>query len=131
MSKMVKKITEGVCVTVEVFYRPEQSSPVNNSYMFAYRITIDNYANVPVQLLRRSWFIVDSTLGLRTVEGEGVVGQTPILDTNETFQYVSAANLRSDAGKMYGVYLFRNLYTNKDFEVIIPEFMLITPFKAN
>lgn len=131
MSKMVKKITEGVCVTVEVFYRPEQSSPVNNSYMFAYRITIDNYSNVPVQLLRRSWFIVDSTLGLRTVEGEGVVGQTPILDANETFQYVSAANLRSDAGKMYGVYLFRNLYTNKTFEVIIPEFMLIAPFKAN
>lgn len=131
MSKMVKQITEGVCVSVEVFYREEQSSPVNNSYMFAYRITIDNYSNVPVQLVRRSWYIVDSTLGMRTVEGEGVVGQTPILEGNETFQYVSAANLRSDMGKMYGIYLFRNLYTNKEFEVIIPEFMLIVPFKDN
>lgn len=131
MSKMVKKITEGICVSVEVFYRETQSSPVNNSYMFAYRITIDNYTNVPVQLLRRNWYIVDSTLGLRTVEGEGVVGQTPILEANETFQYVSAANLRSDMGKMYGVYAFKNLYTNKTFEVIIPEFMLIVPAKGN
>lgn len=128
---MVKQITEGVGVSVEVFYRADQSSPINNNYLFAYRITIDNYTNVPVQLLRRHWFIVDSTLGLRTVEGEGVVGQTPILEANETFQYVSAANLRSDMGKMFGTYLFKNLYTNKEFEVIIPEFLMIVPDKHN
>lgn len=128
---MVKKITEGICVTVETFYQEEQSSPVNGEYMFAYRITIDNYAEIPVQLLRRSWHIVDSTLGLRVVEGEGVVGQTPIIDPNESFQYVSAANLRSDMGKMYGTYQMVNLYTLQKFEVIIPEFMLLAPFKGN
>ncbi|RQO30431.1 Co2+/Mg2+ efflux protein ApaG [Taibaiella sp. KBW10] len=128
---MVKKITEGICVTVETFYQDEQSNPINGEYMFAYRITIDNYADVPVQLLRRNWHIVDSTLGLRVVEGEGVVGQTPIIDPNESFQYVSAANLRSDMGKMYGTYQMMNLYTQQKFEVVIPEFMLLAPFKGN
>ncbi|MDT4834544.1 CO2+/MG2+ efflux protein ApaG [compost metagenome] len=128
---MVKKITEGICVTVETFYQDAQSSPVNGEYMFAYRITIDNYTEVPVQLLRRSWYIVDSTLGLRKVEGEGVVGQTPIIEPNETFQYVSAANLRSDMGKMYGSYQMLNLYSHQKFDVVIPEFMLLAPFKGN
>src|SRR5690554_4631047 len=131
MSKRVKQMTEGVCVSVEVFYRAEQSNPVNNSYVFMYRITIDNYANVPLQLLRRNWYIVDSLTGMSNVEGEGVIGQTPILECNETFQYVSGANLRSEMGKMYGVYNFKNLFNNKEFEVIIPEFQLIAPFKAN
>ena len=128
---MVKKITEGICVTVETFYQDEQSSPVNGEYMFAYRITIDNYTEMPVQLLRRSWYIVDSTLGLRKVEGEGVVGQTPIIDPNETFQYVSAANLSSDMGKIYGSYQMLNLYSLQKFDVAIPEFMLLAPFKGN
>lgn len=128
---MVTRITEGIGVSVEVFYKPEESSPINNSYLFAYKVTLENFSSVPVQLLRRQWFILDSTLGLRMVEGEGVVGQTPILDPDQQFQYVSAANLRSDMGKMYGVYLFKNLYTNKEFEVSIPEFILMPSFKGN
>lgn len=128
---MVKQITEGVGVSVETFYQPEQSNPLNGDYLFAYRITIDNYSNEPVQLLRRHWYIIDSALGLREVEGEGVVGQTPIIEPNVSYQYISACNLKSEMGKMYGTYQMLNHYTKKEFEVAIPAFQLITPSKNN
>ncbi|HEY1032191.1 MAG TPA: Co2+/Mg2+ efflux protein ApaG [Flavipsychrobacter sp.] len=128
---MVQQVTEGVSVTVETFYQPNQSNPVNSEFLFAYRITIENLSTMPVQLISRHWHIVDSNGTEREVEGEGVVGQQPIIQPGENYQYVSAANLRSDIGKMYGTYQMINLYNKKSFEVTIPEFQLIAPFKMN
>ncbi len=128
---MVKQVTEGICITVETFYQPEQSNPYNADYLFAYRITIENFSAVPVKLLRRHWYIQDSNGHQRQVEGEGVVGMQPILEPGESYQYVSAASLRSDMGKMYGNYKMENLYNKKLFSVAIPEFELIAPFKMN
>jgi ApaG protein len=81
--------------------------------------------------LRRHWYIMDSNGSFREVEGEGVVGQTPIIEPGENYQYVSAANLRSEIGKMYGNYQMENLYNKKLITVSIPEFQLIAPFKMN
>ncbi|PZF72954.1 Co2+/Mg2+ efflux protein ApaG [Taibaiella soli] len=128
---MVKQITEGVSITVETFYQPNQSNPLNGEYLFAYRITIENLSTVPVKLLRRHWHIVDSNGLFREVEGEGVVGQQPIIQPGEDYQYVSACNLRTEIGKMYGTYLMENLYNKKNFTVAIPEFKLLAPFKMN
>ncbi len=128
---MVQQVTEGVSVTVETFYQPNQSNPVNSEFLFAYRITIENLSTMPVQLISRHWHIVDSNGTEREVEGEGVVGQQPIIQPGENYQYVSAANLRSDIGKMYGTYQMVNLYNKKTFDVSIPEFQLIAPFKMN
>ncbi len=128
---MVKQVTEGVSITVESFYQPDQSNPLNSEYLFAYRITIENFSSVPVRLLRRHWHIVDSNGYQRQVDGEGVVGVQPILQPGESYQYVSAASLRSDMGKMYGSYGMENMYNKKLFSVAIPEFELITPFKMN
>lgn len=128
---MVKHITEGVSITVETFYQQEQSNPQQADYLFAYRITIENLSMIPLRLLRRHWHIYDSNGAHREVEGEGVVGAQPILTPGETYQYVSAANLRSDMGKMSGTYTMENMYNKKLFKVIIPEFDLIAPFKMN
>jgi ApaG protein len=128
---MIQQVTEGVSITVETFFQPEQSNPVNSDYLFAYRITIENISSVPVKLLRRHWHIIDSNGNHRQVEGEGVVGAQPILESGEAYQYVSAASLRSDMGKMYGDYQMENLYNKKLFSVAIPEFELIAPFKMN
>ena len=128
---MVQQVTEGVSVTVETFYQPNQSNPVNSEFLFAYRITIENLSTMPVQLISRHWHIVDSNGTEREVEGEGVVGQQPIIQPGENYQYVSAANLRSDIGKMYGTYQMVNLYNKKTFDVSIPEFQLVAPFKMN
>lgn len=128
---MVQQITEGVSITVETFYQPSQSNPVNSEYLFAYRITIENQGNAPVKLLRRHWYIIDSNGAHREVEGEGVIGQQPVIEPGATYQYMSAANLRTDVGKMYGTYQMQNLYTGKLLEVTIPEFQLVAPFKMN
>jgi len=129
--EMVQQVTEGVSITVESFYQPEQSNPLSSDYLFAYRITIENLSSVPVRLLRRHWHIIDSNGSYREVEGEGVVGRQPILDPGESYQYVSAANLRSDMGKMYGHYSMENMGNKKLFTVLIPEFQLIAPAKMN
>ena len=128
---MVKQVTEGVCISVETFYQPSQSNPLSGEYLFAYRITIENLSTMPVKLLRRHWHIIDSNGSYREVEGEGVVGQQPIIEPGHNYQYVSAANLRSDMGKMYGDYQMENLYNKKLFTVAIPEFQMMAPFKMN
>lgn len=128
---MIQQVTEGVSVTVETYYQPAQSNPQRSEYLFAYRITIENLGTRPVRLLRRHWHIIDSNGSYREVEGEGVIGQQPIIEPGENYQYTSAANLRSDMGKMYGTYQMENLYNKKLILVNIPEFQLIAPFKNN
>ena len=131
MPNVVQQVTNGVSVSVETFYQAAQSKPVNSEYLFAYRITIENLSAVPVQLLSRHWYIVDSNGSNREVEGEGVVGEQPIIEPGESYQYVSAANLRSEIGKMYGTYNMVSMYDKKSFTVNIPEFQLVAPFKMN
>jgi ApaG protein len=128
---MVKQITHGVSITVESFYDAMQSSPIDAIYLFAYRITIENFSEIPVKLLRRHWYIIDTNGTYREVEGEGVVGQQPVIEPGKSYQYVSAANLKTDIGKMYGTYTMQDMYSQKLITVQIPEFQLIAPFKRN
>jgi ApaG protein len=128
---MISKISSGVEITVETFYQSDYSNPLNHEFMFAYRITIENHNPFTVKLLRRHWFIFDSNGDKREVEGEGVVGVQPVLEPNERYQYVSGCNLRSEMGKMYGNYLMENQNNKTTFQVKIPSFQMIVPFKGN
>ena len=78
---MTSMISEGVEVSVESFYQPDYSNPISAEFMFAYRITIENHNQFPVKLLRRHWHIFDSNGQNREVEGEGVVGVQPIIES--------------------------------------------------
>ncbi|MGZ5245581.1 MAG: Co2+/Mg2+ efflux protein ApaG [Flavitalea sp.] len=128
---MVSKISEGIEVSVETFYQPDYSNAVSGEFMFAYRITIENHNNYPVKLHRRHWHIVDSNGSNREVEGEGVVGVQPTLQPGERYQYVSGCNLHSELGKMYGTYQMENLLDKSLFDVNIPVFDMVVPFKMN
>ena len=128
---MVSKISEGIEISVETFYQPDYSNPVSGEYMFAYRITIENRNNFPVKLHRRHWYITDSNGSNREVEGEGVVGVQPTLQSGERYQYVSGCNLKTEMGKMEGNYSMENIHTKKQFKVNIPMFEMIAPFKNN
>lgn len=128
---MISKLSEGVQISVETFYQPDFSNPVNNEFMFAYRITIENYNNFSVQLKWRHWRIFDSNGEYRDVEGEGVIGQQPLLKKGQNFEYMSSCNLRTELGKMSGKYIMENMNTKKTFEVNIPAFDLIVPYKMN
>ena len=128
---MISKISEGVTVSVETFYQPEYSNPVIGDFMFAYRITLENHNPFPVQLLRRHWYIFDSISGHKEVEGEGVVGVQPVIDPSKKYQYMSGCNLKSEMGRMHGVYFMENYDTKKSFLINIPAFEMIVPFKLN
>lgn len=128
---MVSKISAGIKVSVEVYYQPDYSNPLNNEFMFAYRITIENNNAFAVKLLTRHWHIFDSNGELREVEGEGVVGQQPVITSGQQFQYSSGCNLRTEIGKMHGTYTLENLNTKQQFKVNIPAFQMIVPTKYN
>lgn len=128
---MVSKISEGVEVSVEIFYQQDYSNPLNQEYMFAYRVTIENHNTFSIKLLRRHWFIFDSNGDHKEVEGEGVIGIQPILQPNENYQYVSGCNLKTEMGKMHGTYLMENQNNLERFYVKIPSFEMIVPFKYN
>ena len=128
---MESTVTEGVKISVEKFYQADYSNPQQQEFMFAYRVTIENNNLFPVQLLRRHWFIQDSSTEQREVEGEGVIGAQPIIAPSEQYQYISGCNLKSELGQMYGTYLMENVNTKARFEVNIPVFQMEAPFKRN
>jgi ApaG protein len=123
--------TEGVKITVTTNYLPDYSSPTQQHVVFAYKINIENNSEFTVKLLRRHWYIYDSNGVVREVEGEGVVGQQPVLEPGESHEYVSGCNLKTGIGKMRGTYTMERLVDGSHFNVLIPEFVLIVPYKLN
>lgn len=128
---MVTEITQGVKVSVSTAYQQDYSSPAQYHYVFTYEINIENCGENTVQLLKRHWFIYDSNGVIKEVEGDGVVGQQPVLEPGETHKYISGCNLKTGIGKMAGTYLFERVVDGEQFEVKIPEFSLVVPFKLN
>ena len=127
----MKKISEGIKITTRVQFKEEYSEPDNNYFVFFYRITIENFNNVEVQLLRRHWDIFDSN-GIKTVvEGEGVVGEKPVLAPGELYSYESACNLESGIGSMSGFYEMMKSENGELFQVEIPEFVMEVPYMLN
>lgn len=128
---MVTAITEGIKVSVQANYQAELSSPHQHHFVFIYKVTIENEGNATVQLLSRRWEIHDVGETLKIVEGEGVVGQQPIIESGGTHQYVSGCNLRSGLGKMKGKYLMERVLDGRIIEAAIPEFQLIADIFDN
>lgn len=101
------------------------------SYVFSYRITIENFSNVSIRLTRRQWYISDGLFGEREVEGEGVIGQMPTIDPGEKFEYESWCPVSSEYGSMTGYFTFENLKNNEVFYVDIPPMVLLPEFVLN
>ncbi|MBD1424130.1 Co2+/Mg2+ efflux protein ApaG [Sphingobacterium arenae] len=128
---MNTQITSGVKVSVSVVYQPEYSNPAKTHFMFSYQITIENLGDVTIQLMNRHWDIFDSVGDFKQVEGEGVVGEQPILASGAVYQYVSGCNLKSEMGYMEGHYEMTKIVDGSVFHVEIPRFNLIASFKLN
>jgi|1048.fasta_scaffold03723_6 ApaG protein len=127
----VEKRTNNVKIAVRVRFLPEDSRPEEAYFLFGYSISIENLGNTPIQLLKRQWFIFDSIGEHREVSGPGVVGQQPVIGPGKKFNYESACNLRSEIGKMQGIFTMDDLITQTAFQVDVPEFHLVSPGKKN
>lgn len=128
---MVSEVTEGVKVSIVTEYQSDYSNPRQTHFVFTYKVIIENHSDNTVKLLRRRWNIYDSNGVVREVEGEGVVGQQPVLEPGEIHEYVSGCNLRTSLGKMAGTYLMERVLDGRRFNVVIPEFTLIVPYRLN
>ena len=93
-----------IAVAVKTAYLAEQSDPSRRQYVFAYTITIENTGEVAAQLVSRHWIITDSEHQVQEVKGAGVVGQQPLLQPGESFEYTSGTSLQTPVGTMRGTY---------------------------
>ncbi len=115
--------TENITITVRPLYLDGQSDAIARKFVFAYFITIENNGTEPVQLLRRHWFIRNASDELREVEGEGVVGQQPVIHPDKGHEYNSYCVLDTFEGTMEGTYLMRRP-SGELFYVVVPRFTL-------
>jgi len=115
-------------VTVEPVARflADQSDPAKNKYVFTYTITITNTGDVAAQLLGRHWIITDADHKVQEVKGLGVVGQQPLLQPGESFEYTSGASIPTNVGTMHGTYQMLAA-DGKAFDAPIPLFTLSVP----
>ena len=110
-------------VEVHPQYLPEQSDPDASLYVFAYTITITNTGTIPAQLISRTWNVNDANGHTEKVKGLGVIGQQPLLQPGQVFEYTSGTRLRTPTGTMHGSY-FCVAEDGEKFEVDIPMFVL-------
>lgn len=113
-------------VTVDTAYLPDQSSPEQQQYVFAYTITITNIGQVAAQLVSRHWIITDAHGDIKEVKGLGIVGAQPLLEPKQQYEYTSGCVLNTTAGSMHGSY-FCVAVDGEKFDVEIPEFILSVP----
>jgi ApaG protein len=120
------------CVKCQVHakYVAEQSQPENNRYIFAYVITIKNLSTQTVQLMGRRWLITDSNGKQMSVEGDGVVGKQPVIDSNDEYTYTSGTALETPVGVMQGQYVMQDEEGN-EFITEIEPFRLAIPNVLN
>ncbi len=128
---MLTEVTSGVRISVIPRFEPGISNPMLDSFVFSYKIIIENQNDYPVQLLRRHWYIFDSVAIKREVEGPGVVGEMPVIHPGEFYSYESACDLRSLRGTMQGFYNMQKLGDAETFHVRIPKFKLEVPYGMN
>jgi ApaG protein len=121
--------TRGVTVRVSVSYLPEQSEPRRGRWFWAYHIRIENGGEQAVQLLTRHWIITDGRGARHDVRGEGVVGDQPLIEPGDSYDYVSGCPLQTPAGSMEGSYGLIG-EDGMPFDVEIPRFPLLAPATA-
>ncbi len=126
---MVREITSNVIVSVETTFLEKSSS--SKQFLFSYAITIQNKNNCSIQLLSRHWKIQDSLAETRYVNGQGVIGEQPIILPGETYRYESYCDLKSNIGFMEGSYIFAKEDNQELIEVRIPRFELSLPTVLN
>ena len=115
-----------ITVVPKAMYIEDQSDPSKNQYVFAYTITVTNTGNVPAQLISRHWTITDANNKVMEVKGLGVVGQQPLLQPGESFEYTSGTHLETAVGTMRGTYQMV-AEDGQRFDAPIPSFTLSVP----
>jgi len=127
MADHYRAVTRDIEVQVRSYYLEDQSEPEEGHYVWAYKVTIANGGRETVQLLRRTWHITNARGRVQRVHGPGVVGEQPVLEPGEAFEYTSGTPLDTASGFMTGTYHMVVPSSGEAFDVAIPAFSLDSP----
>ncbi len=97
-------VTRGIRITVQSRFEPERSAPDESQWFFSYHVRIANEGEAVAQLVSRHWIITDGDGKEQVVRGPGVVGEQPVLEPGEAFEYTSGCPLGTPVGSMRGTY---------------------------
>ena len=118
-----------ITVTVSPIFLEDQSDPDDDHFVWAYQVRIENHGPVTVQLRARYWRITDANGLVQEVRGSGVVGEQPVLEPGESFEYTSGTPLGTPSGIMMGSYQMQT-DVGDQFDVDIPAFSLDSPHQV-
>ena len=128
---MTEQVTKGIKISVQTEFEGTFYKNDTIHYAFSYEIAIENQSEYTTQLLSRKWTIKDALNDEEIITGEGVVGETLIIQPGGFHSYKSGCVLRSPYGAMKGYYLMENISTSDQFKVTIPAFKLSASFAQN
>jgi ApaG protein len=126
---MYQQQTQGVVIKVEPDFLDEESDPDENRFVWAYHVIIENHGAEAVQLLEREWRITDARNRTEIVRGPGVVGEQPVIEPGQRFEYRSGTPLSTPSGFMSGAYTMA-MRNGERFDAVIPSFALDSPFNT-
>lgn len=118
--------TRGITVRVSVSFLPEQSEPAKGRWFWAYHIRVENEGQMAAQLMTRHWEILDGRGAKSVVDGDGVVGDQPVIMPGASYDYVSGCPLMTSSGSMTGSFGMV-AEDGSSFDVAIPKFALTAP----
>ena len=126
---MYAQTTHDIAISVKPVYLEDQSEPDEGRYLWAYHIRIENQGDETVQLLTRYWKITDANGRVQEVRGEGVVGEQPVIEPGDAYEYASGCPLETPSGFMVGSYRLAR-EDGDEIDVAIPLFSLDSPYAA-
>ena len=123
-----EEIAKEVHITAQTHFDRSVIVKDDTQYVFSYEIRMVNNSNRDIQLISRSWLIMNARNDRKTVKGQGVVGKQPILEPGQSYTYSSWCPLNTELGKMSGHYTFKDLATGEMFDVKVPDFHFFADF---
>jgi ApaG protein len=130
LAPMSEAVTDSIRVEVLSNYSAENSRPLEDHWVFQYTVRITNQGSETVQLVSRHWIITDGVGHTEEVQGPGVVGEQPVLEPGESFQYSSWCPLKTPTGRMRGTYQMARA-SGDQFDIEIAPFALKARYTVN
>lgn len=122
--------TEGLIVRVKPKFLHDESQPAKHKFIWAYTVEVENETDKTWRLISRHWEIIDADGRTQVVDGEGVVGQQPVIEPGDVFRYTSGAPLSTPSGVMRGRYFLKG-ESGEHLTADIPLFSLDSPYDGS
>lgn len=118
---------EGLRVSLDklVYHKDPINLPSEQPHAFIYFITISNLSDRSVRIIGRKWLILNEDGTKIVIEGDKLVGETPVIGPGEEFSY-NSYHVTSMNAKVLGSYHGVDQLDQK-IHVNVPEFELIIP----